>query len=210
MFSLFVNFHALQKEKQDRILNAALAEFAKQGYEKASTNEIVREAGISKGSLFRYFPTKKNLYLYLYDTMSDVMVKDFYSMKTTPEKDIFRIMRQASLIKLELYRKYPDLYKFLLSAHFEENREIREELDKRTAVLTEDSYVRLFGGMDTSRFRPDLDAKTAFQIILWSLEGLAKKIEAERDLKNIDEDGFKAVIDEMDDYLKVLEKLFYI
>lgn len=52
-------------EKQARIINAAMKEFVKSGYDKASTNKIVKEANISKGSLFNYFHSKKELYLYL-------------------------------------------------------------------------------------------------------------------------------------------------
>ena len=39
-------FYSLELEKQQRIINAALKEFARNGYEKASTNEIVKEAEI--------------------------------------------------------------------------------------------------------------------------------------------------------------------
>ena len=45
----------LKKEKQDRMINAALKVFAMNGYQKASTDDIVKEAGISKGLLFHYF-----------------------------------------------------------------------------------------------------------------------------------------------------------
>jgi len=40
-------FFDLKKEKQDRMINAALKVFAMNGYEHASTDEIVKEAGIS-------------------------------------------------------------------------------------------------------------------------------------------------------------------
>ena len=45
-------FFDLKKEKQDRMINAALQVFAAQGYLHASTDQIVKEAGISKGLLF--------------------------------------------------------------------------------------------------------------------------------------------------------------
>ena len=57
MTSKFLNLH---KEKQQRILNAALNEFANKGFDRASTNEIVKSAGISKGLLFHYFNNKKD------------------------------------------------------------------------------------------------------------------------------------------------------
>ena len=42
-------FFDLKKEKQDRMINASLKVFAMNGYAHASTDDIVREAGISKG-----------------------------------------------------------------------------------------------------------------------------------------------------------------
>ena len=50
-------FFDLKKEKQDRMINAALKVFALNGYRHASTDDIVREAAISKGLLFHYFET---------------------------------------------------------------------------------------------------------------------------------------------------------
>ena len=48
-------FFDIKKEKQDRIINAALKIFAMQGYRHGSTDDIVKEAAISKGLLFHYY-----------------------------------------------------------------------------------------------------------------------------------------------------------
>ena len=60
-------FFDLKKEKQDRMINASLKVFAMNGYAHASTDDIVREAGISKGLLFHYFVSKLGLYSFIYD-----------------------------------------------------------------------------------------------------------------------------------------------
>lgn len=46
-------------EKKERMINSALKEFSVNTFQKASTNTIVEEAGISKGLLFHYFGNKK-------------------------------------------------------------------------------------------------------------------------------------------------------
>ena len=61
-------FFELDKQKQDRIISAAITEFATHGYENSSTNRIVKECAISKGSLFKYFENKEDLYFFLIDT----------------------------------------------------------------------------------------------------------------------------------------------
>ena len=60
-------FFDLKKEKQDRMINAALKVFALQGYRHGSTDDIVREAAVSKGLLFHYFGSKLGVYCFIYD-----------------------------------------------------------------------------------------------------------------------------------------------
>ncbi len=55
-------FRKLPQEKQRRIFEAAVREFASKGYRLASMNSLVKAAGISKGSLFQYFRTKQDLF----------------------------------------------------------------------------------------------------------------------------------------------------
>lgn len=56
------SFRRLPDEKRKRIFSAAVTEFSEMGYNSASMNSVVKEAGISKGSLFQYFDTKLDLF----------------------------------------------------------------------------------------------------------------------------------------------------
>jgi len=47
---------------QDRILEAAVQLFSRQGYSGSSTNEIARLAGVSEVTVFRHFPRKRDLF----------------------------------------------------------------------------------------------------------------------------------------------------
>ncbi|QHT59308.1 TetR/AcrR family transcriptional regulator [Paenibacillus lycopersici] len=60
MITAFAN---VPREKQAPIMAISVEEFAKNGYDNASTDTITARAGISKGILFHYFKSKKNLYL---------------------------------------------------------------------------------------------------------------------------------------------------
>jgi len=60
----------LSEDRRQAVLNAAEAEFAKRGFSAGSLNTIVREAGISKGSLFQYFQDKADLYTHLVELAS--------------------------------------------------------------------------------------------------------------------------------------------
>ncbi|NWF97529.1 MAG: TetR/AcrR family transcriptional regulator [Nitrospirae bacterium] len=47
---------------KEKILKTAIKLFSKKGYLGATTKEIAKEAGIAEVTLFRYFPSKENLF----------------------------------------------------------------------------------------------------------------------------------------------------
>ena len=63
------SFMKLPEERKAQILQIATEEFVRCGYAGASTNTITRRAVISKGILFHYFGSKKELYLYMLKDM---------------------------------------------------------------------------------------------------------------------------------------------
>jgi AcrR family transcriptional regulator len=58
-------FLNLPEEKRNIVVNAAIDEFAEYGLENASTNRIVANSGISKGSFYQYFEDKQDVFMYL-------------------------------------------------------------------------------------------------------------------------------------------------
>jgi len=55
-------FQNLPAERQHSILRAAAEEFAANGYEGASYNQIIERTGLSKGAMYYYFDGKEDLY----------------------------------------------------------------------------------------------------------------------------------------------------
>ncbi|MBN9746147.1 TetR family transcriptional regulator [Amycolatopsis sp. A1MSW2902] len=53
--------------KRRAILDAAAGCFARDGFEKTSTADICRAAGISSGSLFHYFPSKRAVFVGIFE-----------------------------------------------------------------------------------------------------------------------------------------------
>ncbi len=54
-------FEEIRTTKKELIMNAALEEFAEQGYHASSINKITKRAGVSKGLLYNYFESKEAL-----------------------------------------------------------------------------------------------------------------------------------------------------
>jgi TetR/AcrR family transcriptional regulator len=58
-------FLNLPEEKQNKIFDAAVEEFSARRFSEASINQIVKNAGIARGSFYQYFADKEDLYLYM-------------------------------------------------------------------------------------------------------------------------------------------------
>lgn len=58
-------FFNLSEEKRQRIIRAAYREFSKHSLNNSSIAQIVKTAGIARGSFYQYFEDKNDLYLYL-------------------------------------------------------------------------------------------------------------------------------------------------
>ncbi len=204
-------FMSLEPEKRDRIINAALAEFSQRGYKNASTNEIVKQAGISKGLLFHYFSNKMSLFLFLYTYATEVFEEEFYSKLDCNEPDIIRRLRQIAILKLELIQRHPDLYNFLLTAFGEDNPEIRHELEDKNKDVFEKAYKALLENINILQFKDGLEPEKVLMIFLWVTQGLGN-----RELERIKLDpaykvnyDLEKIMSEFDDYLVLLQKVFY-
>lgn len=51
------------------MLPAAVKEFGMRNVQEANLPNIVADAGISRGSLYRYFPNKENMYIHVFETL---------------------------------------------------------------------------------------------------------------------------------------------
>lgn len=58
-------FKKLEPERQELLLEIAQQEFIEHGYEQASINRIIAQAGISKGAMYYYFEGKEDLFITL-------------------------------------------------------------------------------------------------------------------------------------------------
>ena len=52
---------------KNQILDAALKVFVTSGYAQTTMNDIVEESGLSKGAIYHYYSSKKELFLALID-----------------------------------------------------------------------------------------------------------------------------------------------
>lgn len=127
-------FFDLKREKQDRMINAGLKVFAKNGYRHATTDDIVKEAGISKGLLFHYFNNKVGTYVFLMDYSVRFMLLELSRNVKKDTKDFFELCRQVEFGKLQVLKNYPYMQAFLDKAFEEVCLEALEECEEQKEV----------------------------------------------------------------------------
>ena len=115
---------ALTEEKRLTILNAALQCFGKFGYEKASINDIAVAAHISKASVFQYFGSKKQLYIYLLEYCKKIIEGLFDKEALDSETDLFDRILASSRMKMEGLQNQPFILQFITSAWEENSPEV--------------------------------------------------------------------------------------
>ncbi|WP_078579617.1 TetR/AcrR family transcriptional regulator [Salipaludibacillus agaradhaerens] len=202
---MYTKFYSLPLEKQERIINAAINEFVKNGYDKASTNDIVRGAEISKGSLFNYFNNKKDLYLFLLEYATGI-VDDIYQEIDFNETDIFKRMGQIGRVKLNIQRKFPQVFNFWFSVVNEKSAEVKAEIQEKQDNILKEGFERIYENIDYSKFRQGLDIEKAINILNWTMVGFSEKLK--NDISSIEEVSDEA-LKEWDSYSELLKHSFY-
>jgi TetR/AcrR family transcriptional regulator len=206
MFSKFLN---LDSEKKDRIINAAIKEFALKGYDRASTNEIVKDAGISKGLLFHYFKNKKQLYLFLFDYCYEIITDEFYEKINFTETDFFARIRHAVMIKRELLTTYPEILKFIAEPFLEDSTDIKKEFAIKKKEMNDSNFRKIYEGIDMSKFRDDMDIQKIIKIITFTFEKLSDEELSRAKLSPTHEIDYQKIQMEAEEYFEILTKCFY-
>ncbi len=82
-------FDRISTEKRELILDVALEEFARKGYQGANINTIAEGCGVSIGSMYSYFSSKEELLLTTLYERGAVPVRELYSQVYNSDVDIF-------------------------------------------------------------------------------------------------------------------------
>ena len=156
--------------KED-ILHAAIIEFGKAGYKAASTNEIIKNAKVSKGLLFHYFTDKENLYKACYAYVIEKYGKFMTENLKFTSPDLFDRLLQALKVKMEYGCKEPEVLAFINRDWSLVSRPDLEKLAKEKNPETLAQFTAsLYEGVDTSKFRKGLDVEKIMDITRLALE----------------------------------------
>ena len=193
-------FFDLKKEKQDRMINAALKVFALNGYRHASTDDIVREAAISKGLLFHYFENKLGVYAFVYDYSVRYLLLELSTAVDAKETDLFILMQQVETGKMHAMCGYPYLQPFLNRAQAENVNEVLVAVEERKQQM-EEAYENIYTRADLGKYAAAEDVVKLRKMMELTIKGLMNE--------RILEDAFQPemLYEEILEYLQLSRRL---
>ena len=143
---------------REDILRAAIAEFGRVGYSATSTNEIIKQAKVSKGLLFHHFTNKEKLYEACHIHVMEHFGRLLVDRLDVSISDFFERTLYTLKIKMELGCKYPEFLSFVNRAWYLDEENIpfnREELHTIVMDLLGERGVAFASnqGIDTTWFK---------------------------------------------------------
>jgi AcrR family transcriptional regulator len=149
-------------DKRELILNSARGLFNKFGFKKTTIDEVVREAGVAKGTFYLYFKSKEELFVETIKSIREEMMSEYFKYiekSDTPAKKLEGTLRFA----LEMLDKHP-----LFSRITAKDEELKMVLtmvdDPSTKELQAEAlgpFLALFQqGIDDGELRENIDQAT--------------------------------------------------
>lgn len=153
-------------DESPALYDAALMEFAAHSFRDASLNDILKAAGMNKGSFYYRFRDKMELYLSLLYRVGVEKMRLFQEHDVSrTSSGFFDEFRNMVLIGLKLAKKDPRFVVFSRRI-LQEEAQVRERItacfgDMRASLLT-DMVER---AKASGEFRPELKTETAVFVI---------------------------------------------
>jgi AcrR family transcriptional regulator len=165
------SFFQLPQEKRMAIINAGFRVFSRHSYKNSPMSEIAAAAGISKSLLFYYFKNKKELYLFLCRHSTELTQQEITRQGCYDREDFFDIFLSGLKVKVQLMKRYPDLSLFQLKAYYEEDKELRGEINKLIGEYSGYETQAQMLKLDKSRFAEGLDLKMMYTDMYLASQG---------------------------------------
>ncbi len=150
-------FEKIPQEKRERILRVAREEFADNGFENTSIQQIAKKSGISVGSVYKYFENKEDLFTIVVQDGLSSLEKLLLGLASS-EEDI--IVKAEKIIRalLQFSKEKPELVKLYCSLTTGGNSDFLNELSQRIEAVSASIYTQAISlAQETGDVRDDVN-----------------------------------------------------
>lgn len=154
-------FFNLSDDKKQRIFDAAVQEFSTRRFSEASINQIVKNAGIPKGSFYQYFADKEDIYLYVTEEIAKDIHKILGNRACNPNASIFETIIQRAEETLKVGKIRPEYSKIGALTLIDNSQFIlqllRASAEKHIKIIERDKQRGLI--------KPEIDSEVVIKMI---------------------------------------------
>lgn len=157
--------------KRDRILDAAMRQFAEKGYEGMRVEDLALELGIAKGSVFQHFGSKDKLFLAVYIRAVRSLPSYLDAPDSVREQGFWAVLDYWLRRTGHLLGEDWIPYRISLLGNYGTDLGTRREIS--SFLVREDPYgTARFVEMGRARgeIRGDLDADMVVSIVDWTMD----------------------------------------
>jgi len=150
---------------RSKIVDVSLVLFEKYGFHGVTVNQIIREAGTSKGGFYHHFTSKDELLYVIHDTFITYVIE-----KATKARDIYKSPTKKLQAILTDFVKVFDLYKPHITVFYQENIYLKPQYDqlikKKRDKFKEIIKTVIVEGKQCGEFRATIDEDITTMAIL--------------------------------------------
>ncbi len=152
-----------QKERQDKILQVAARYFARVHFHEADMDSIARDAGVGKGTLYRYFKNKEDLYL---KTIQYLSVQAFEHLhekagQTSSFKDYLETIIDTAI---DYFVQHPDTFSMVLMSNLARIPAVLQAMEQATGKYFHSFKNHMEQAITSNEILP-LDAKIVYSTL---------------------------------------------
>lgn len=197
-------FFELNKDKQMKIINVVTSEFATYGYTNSSTNRMVKNSGISKGSLFKYFSNKEELYFFILDIVTAELIENLEKMTSNLPPELFQRVIEYSILEFTWYSHNLEKAKLVMGAFKKNDTEIYRKTMERYKIKEINVYYKLLEDIDLSNLR--WDKQKTINLLKWFLKGFNEEFLGSVEIDNYSFEHIQnEYIKRLTDYMEILK-----
>lgn len=152
-------FERIDKEKQNKIIQAAVSEFASFGYNGANINQIAQNAQVSVGSIYKYFNDKEDLFLSMIKYGSSILQATLDEILQGEEDILIKVEKVLRTIQ-----KHSRENRDMIRLYHEMTTQSNPKLVGAAAFNMESLTAKLYSGLiekaqENGEARTDFDPK---------------------------------------------------
>lgn len=208
----FQHFLNLSAEKQQKIIDASIDEFGQYGYDLASTNRIVEQAGISKGVLFKYFTNKETLFMYISELAAEKVTDALQIGEGDMPDDFFESIKLVAIKEARFYRAHPKIFALFERMAKHPDHPVYQKVLQKYAEKSAHIVGQLVLSLSKSNLRPGISGEQAMTLVTWVADGIKRKFRpgiqdnpAESDIEKLEDE----IMNDLDAYFELLKYGIY-